>query len=235
MSLSLYILLMGVQGSGKGTQAAFLQNETNIPHISTGDLFRAMKTRTDDLARSIQETMNSGKLISDEQTNAVVKDRLAQQDAANGAILDGYPRTIPQAEWLENHLTEQGKKLNAVILLQLDPYVAFKRTFGRVGAKGEYNIYYNDEGVKSQFVDHDEKAYPPRLDATLSATGEKLLRRPDDASADAILKRIDTFMAETQVLIPHYRHKRLLYEIPAEQPIDVVRFAIKHIVDSVKP
>jgi len=236
MSLSLYILLMGVQGSGKGTQAAFLQNETNIPHVSTGDLFRAMRNRTDDLARSIHETMAAGRLISDQQTNEVVKDRLAQPDAANGAILDGYPRTIPQAEWLENHLSEQGKKLNAVILLQLDPYMAFKRTFGRVGAKGEYNIYYNNEGVEAQFVDlDDKKTFPPRLDATLSATGEKLLRRPDDASADAILKRIDTFMAETQVLIPYYRQKRLLYEIPAEQPIEVVHFAIKHIVDSVKP
>jgi adenylate kinase len=230
--MSLYLLLMGVQGSGKGTQAAFLQQEYGIPHVSTGDLFRAMRTRTDALAVSIQETMAAGKLISDEQTNQVVEERLQKDDAQNGVIFDGYPRTIPQAEWLDGYLAGNGKKLNAVLLLELDLYTAFKRTFGRIG---DYNIYFNSDGIEWQFVNHEDKTlFPPRLEAVVKATGEKLVRRPDDASAHAILKRIDTFIEETAVLIPYYKSRNIVYEIDANQSIETVRTEFKRIVEQVK-
>ncbi|MDX1993792.1 MAG: nucleoside monophosphate kinase [bacterium] len=230
--MSLYILLMGVQGSGKGTQAAFLQQEYGIPHVSTGDLFRAMRTRTDSLAVSIQETMAAGKLISDAQTNQVVEERLQKDDARNGVIFDGYPRTIPQAEWLDQYLASKGAKLNAVLLLQLDLYTAFKRTFGRIG---DYNIYFNSDGIEWQFVNHEDKTlFPPRLEAVVTVTGEKLVRRPDDASAHAILKRIDTFIEETAVLIPYYKSRNIVYEIDANQPIETVRAEFKRIVEQVK-
>lgn len=230
--MSLYILLMGVQGSGKGTQAAFLQQEFNIPHVSTGDLFRAMKTRTDALAVSIQQTMAAGNLVSDEQTNAVVQDRFEQPDAQHGALLDGYPRTVPQAQWLETYLTKNNARLNAVILLHLDLYVAFKRAFGRVGTNGEYNIYYNNAGIDWAFVDHPEKHFPPRLEARLSATQATLLRRPDDANADAILKRIDTYLATTRTLIDYYQERGIVHQVDADQPIDVVRAEIRRIVEA---
>ncbi|GAB4519829.1 MAG: adenylate kinase [Anaerolineae bacterium] len=221
--MGLYLVIMGVQGAGKGTQAAFVKDKYNIPHISTGDLFRAMRAREDELARRVQEIMNAGQLISDEITNEVLRDRLQQPDAANGVILDGYPRNPAQAEWLENYLQERGEKLTAVLLLDLDYYTAFKRAFGRVKSEqtGEtYNIYFNDE-VEAKFVDHAEKAFPPRLEATHTPTGEVLQRRPDD-EAFSVVKRIDIYRETTMPLIDHYRQKGLLVTIDADQPIEKV-------------
>ena len=110
--MGLYLILLGVQGAGKGVQAAWIQERYGIPHVSTGDLFRAMRTREDELAQRIQAIMASGQLISDEITNEVARDRLEQPDAANGAILDGFPRNEVQAEWLTQHLgrTRRGRQ-----------------------------------------------------------------------------------------------------------------------------
>lgn len=231
--MSLYVVLMGVQGAGKGEQAKFIRETFGIPHVSTGDLFRAMKTRTDDLAVRIQEIMASGRLIDDETTNQVVAERLTQADAANGVIFDGYPRTPNQAEWLEQHLAQRGQKVASVLLLELDLFTAFKRAFGRVsGADGKsYNIYYNAEGITFRFEDHPEKGYPPRLVASVTGTGEVLQRRPDDASADAIIKRIDTYLQTTQPLIDHYSGKGLLRKIDADRSIAAVSEEIKSILE----
>ena len=105
--MGLYIILMGVQGAGKGVQASFIREQYGIPHVSTGDLFRAMRTREDELARKIQETMKAGLLISDETTNEVLQDRLEQPDAENGVIFDGYPRNAAQAKWLDDYSRQQ--------------------------------------------------------------------------------------------------------------------------------
>ena len=231
--MSLYLIIMGVQGAGKGTQAAFINKSYGIPHVSTGDLFRAMRTRTDELAQRVQEIMNAGNLISDEITNEVLKDRLEQDDAKGGMILDGYPRNTAQAEWLENYLDDKGKSLAAVILLGLDAYSAFKRAFGRVKSSDgtQYNIYTNNTGLEWEMVKHPEEAYPPRLEAKLTATGEILKRRPDD-EAFGVVKRIDTYLETTMPLIDYYREKGKLVEIDAAQSIDEVSKAIKIVLDS---
>ncbi|MDQ7036427.1 MAG: nucleoside monophosphate kinase [Anaerolineae bacterium] len=147
--MGLYIILMGVQGAGKGVQAGFISETYTIPHVSTGDLFRAMKTREDDLAQRVQAIMAAGKLVDDDTTNEVVADRLAQEDAQNGVILDGYPRNQQQAAFLEKYLAEKGEQVNAVLLLNLDLYTAFKRAFGRVTAPNgdSYNYYYKRDNV----------------------------------------------------------------------------------------
>jgi len=235
--MSLYIILMGVQGAGKGEQAKFIRERYGIPHVSTGDLFRAMKTREDELAKRVQQIMASGNLVDDATTNEVVKDRLSQPDAQGGVIFDGYPRTPNQAAWLENYLAEQGARIDAVLLLELDLYTAFKRAFGRVSsASGKtYNIYFNRDGLRDvKFEDHPEKAYPPRLIAVDDETGETLARRPDDASADAILKRIDTFVATTQPLIDYFDAKNLVKRIPADQSIEAVSAAIEKAIQETK-
>jgi adenylate kinase len=235
--MGLYIILMGVQGAGKGEQARFIRETYQIPHISTGDLFRAMKTREDDLAKRIQQLMAEGKLIDDDTTNEVVKDRLAQPDAANGVILDGYPRTPAQADWLEQHLASKGERVTAVILLELDLFTAFKRAFGRVTSAKTgktYNIYSNSEGIEWQFVDYPEGAqYPPRLRARSLEDGEELQRRPDDASAHAIIKRIDTYVQTTQPLLEYYREKGLLKTVNADQSIPAVSEEIRRLIDSI--
>jgi adenylate kinase len=232
----LYIILMGVQGSGKGVQAAFIRDHYGIPHVSTGDLFRAMKTRTDALAQQIQEIMKSGQLVSDEITNAVVQERLEQPDAANGVILDGYPRSPGQAQWLESYLQSRGESLTAVLLLDLDLYQAFRRAFGRVtSASGEsYNIYSNSDGIEWTFVEDANKQYPPRLEATLKATGEKLIRRADDASAHAIIQRIDTYLQTTQPLIEYFESKKLVRRVDASKPIESVSREIEQVINQTR-
>lgn len=234
--MGLYLLLMGVQGAGKGVQAQFIKDAYNIPQVSTGDLFRALRTRTDDFALKIQEIMKSGNLVSDDDTNAVLLERLQQPDAANGVIFDGYPRNISQAKWLENYLHERGERLAAVLMLDLDLYTAFKRAFGRVTAADgtSYNVYYNNEGVTHKFADHETKEYPPKLVATLTATGEVLNRRADDASADAVLKRIDTYIETTKPLADYYREKGLLRVINADQPIEKVWEDIRSAIEQAK-
>lgn len=232
----LYIILMGVQGAGKGVQAAFIRDHYGIPHVSTGDLFRAMKTRTDPLAQQIQEIMRSGKLVSDEVTNEVVRERLEQDDARGGVILDGYPRSPGQAAWLEQYLQSRGEKLTTVLLLDLDLYQAFRRAFGRVTSiSGEsYNIYTASDAIDWQYVDDPDKQYPPRLEATLKATGEKLIRRPDDASAHAIIKRIDTYLETTQPLIEYFEAKGLVKRVDASKEIEAVSREIEQVIDGLR-
>ncbi|HLU10409.1 MAG TPA: nucleoside monophosphate kinase [Oceanobacillus sp.] len=236
--MGLYIMLMGVQGAGKGEQSKFITETYGIPQISTGDLFRAMKTREDALAKRIQQIMAEGKLIDDDTTNEVVKERLSQPDAANGAIFDGYPRTPAQADWLESFLASKNERLSTVILLNLDLYTAFKRSFGRVKSKTTgktYNIYFNDQGIDWEFVEHPDKAlFPPRLKAVDKETGEELERRPDDANAHAIIKRIDIFTETTQPLIDYYGSKGLLQTVDANQPIAAVSEAIRQLIESVR-
>jgi adenylate kinase len=232
--MSLYLVIMGVQGAGKGTQAAFIRDHYQIPHVSTGDLFRAMRTRQDELARRIQEIMQAGGLIGDETTNEVLQDRLEQPDAADGVVLDGYPRNIQQAQWLDKYLKQRGEKLAAVLLLELDLYTAFKRAYGRVSSASSgqsYNIYYNTDILDVQFIEHPEKEFPPRIAATLRETGEALTRRADDEAA-AVITRIDTYVEATRPLIDHYQQQGLLVQIDADQSIEAVNAAIQNAVDA---
>ncbi|MBC8098048.1 MAG: nucleoside monophosphate kinase [Armatimonadetes bacterium] len=230
--MKLFLLLMGVQGSGKGTQASVLCQAYNLVHVSTGDLFRALRTRDDEFARKIQAIMAAGQLVSDADTNDVLRDHLERTDLKNGVIFDGYPRNIAQADWLASYLAQRGEKLAAVVLLELDLYTAFKRTFGRVSSaddKHSYNIYFNAEGVEHRFVKHETDAFPPRIEATLN--GQPLKRRPDDANAGAILNRIDDFIKTTSPLVPYYEGKGLLAKLDALQPIENVTTQIKAIIE----
>ena len=168
--MSLYVILMGVQGAGKGLQAKLIESHYGIPQVSTGDLFRSMRARSDELARKVQDIMAAGQLVDDDTTNAIVADRLAQADAQHGVILDGYPRNQIQAAFLERHLQAKGARVNAVLLLELDLYVAFKRAFGRVSADdgASYNYYYNADGVDFSWVPAEDSSFPPRLQASLA-------------------------------------------------------------------
>jgi adenylate kinase len=236
--MGLFLILMGVQGAGKGVQAQYIREHYGgIPHVSTGDLFRAMQTRDDDLARRVQQILKEGRLVDDETTCAIVADRLEKPDAANGVIFDGFPRNKDQADWLADFLAGKGKAVTAVVLLELDLYMAFKRAFGRVtsGQNGaSYNIYFRADDIDWEFEDHPEQAYPPRLVATVKATGESLQRRADDANAHAILKRIDTFLESTQPLIDYYDEKGLLRRISADQSVAAVSAAIKAAIEAAK-
>jgi adenylate kinase len=234
--MGLYIILMGVQGAGKGEQAKFIEQKYRIPQVSTGDLFRAMRTREDDLAKRVQAIMAAGNLVDDDTTNEVLVDRLSKPDAANGVILDGYPRSQGQVDFLMNFLKQKGETINAVLLLELDLYVALKRAFGRVkSASGEvYNIYSRSEGLDISLEDDPNKKFPARIVAKLKSTGEVLERRPDDANAAAVIKRIDLYLAETMPLLPIFEKYGILRRVNAEQSIEAVSAEIAKILDSVK-
>jgi adenylate kinase len=234
--MGLYVILMGVQGAGKGVQAGYINGAYDIPHVSTGDMFRAMKGRDDDLARKVQDLMNSGRLVDDATTNEVVADRLSQPDAANGVILDGYPRNNVQAAFLEDYLAQKGEALTCVLQLKLDLYVAFKRAFGRVKAADgtSYNIYYKNQGLTVTTEKDPHGQFPPRIVATLDATGETLQRRNDDADAAAVITRIETYLDTTRPLIERYENKGLLYTVDAGQAIDAVSESIKQIIEQAR-
>ncbi len=233
--MGLYLILLGVQGAGKGVQAAWIQQHYGIPHVSTGDLFRAMRTREDELAQRIQAIMASGQLISDEITNEVVRDRLSQPDAAGGAILDGFPRNEVQAAWLDDYLATRGEAVNAVLLMEIDLYVAFKRAYGRISTEDGariYNLYYQNENIDWQLEEHPERAWPPRVAGSECDTGMPLVRRPDDASADVVIRRIDTYMETSMPLVNWYRERELLRSINAEQSIEDVNAAIQAVIET---
>ena len=157
-------------------------------------------------------------------------------DAANGVILDGFPRNPVQADWLAEHLASKGERVNAVLLLNLDLYTAFKRAFGRITSEtgNLYNLFFDDAEIEWQFEDHPEKSYPPRVVGTEKESGAALVRRPDDANAGAVIKRIDTYLETTMPLVKYYRDKGLVTEIDAEQSIADVSQAIKTVLDRAK-
>ncbi len=230
--MGLYVLLMGVQGAGKGEQSKFIALKYSLPQVSTGDLFRAMKVREDDLAKEVQVIMNAGTLVSDDLTNRIVEERLSLPDAQGGVILDGYPRTTGQADFLADLLAKKGESIHTVFLFELDLYTAFKRAFGRVTHENgqAFNIFFLSKGVDVTVDKHPDEQFPPRIVAKIDETGETLKRRVDDADALSVVKRIDQFVEDTAPLIDYYQAKGLLKRIDASQPIETVSEEIKKIL-----
>lgn len=207
-----YIVLMGVQGAGKGTQAAILQQKLGLLHLSTGDLFRAMKTEDTPLAHRVQDLMAKGELIPDEVTNEMVKERIQKPDAAKGVIFDGYPRNRDQARFLDTLLAQSQQCITAAIILELDREIAIKRTEGRRYSQDKqrvYNIYFN----------------PPQIEGVDDVDGLPLIQRDDD-NREAVERRIDLYFTQTAPLIDYYRERGLLKEIDADQAIDSVAEAV---------
>lgn len=233
--MGLYIILMGVQGAGKGVQADYIKNTYNIPHVSTGDIFRGLQNRSDELAERVKAILKSGKLVDDATTNELVADRLNEADAKNGVILDGYPRNHAQVEFLTNYLAEKGERINSVLLLELDLYIAFKRAFGRVKDEAtdeSFNYYYKQGDVSFEIEESSEKNFPPRLVATRN--GQEIKRRADDADAMSVITRIETYLAETMPIVEYYDDKGVVSRIDANQSIADVSANIKAVLDNAK-
>jgi adenylate kinase len=217
----LYILLMGVQGAGKGTQAAKLVEALGLIHLSTGELFRAMKVQDTPLAREVQTIMNRGDLIPDELTIRIVRERMQAPDAAKGVIFDGFPRTVPQAQALDTLLAEFGGRVNLAVSLELDRQIAFKRLEGRrvctVNEKHIYNVYFN----------------PPKVEGMCDLDGAPLMQRPDD-TPEAVNKRIDTYFSQTAPLLDYYQKAGVLRRLNADQTIEAVSAVLLAAVEASK-
>lgn len=208
-----YLILFGAQGSGKGTQARLLQDELGVPQVATGDLFRMHLGQGTELGQLAKSYMDRGELVPDRVTVAMVEERLAQSDAAQGAILDGFPRNQAQAEALDAMLRQWGAEVGAAIYLKLERDELMKRIMGRRTCKrcqAVYHVMFN----------------PPRVEGVCDQCGGEVIQRADDADEAAIARRLDIYFEQTTPVIEYYRGRKLLREIDGSLNIQKVHQAI---------
>lgn len=198
-------VLVGPPGAGKGTQAQILATELSIPKVSTGDIFRANVSGGTELGKKAKEYMDRGDLVPDEVTNAMVKDRLAQDDAAEGFLLDGFPRNVPQAETLKTMLADLGSKLDAVLELRVDEEEVVKRLSGRRSCPECGRVYH---------VEYDA----PRTAGRCDEDGTELYQREDDRE-ETIRHRLKVYRDQTAPLVEFYEGEGLLATIAATGPV----------------
>ncbi|MGI5349398.1 adenylate kinase [Streptomyces sp. CA-250714] len=196
------IVLVGPPGAGKGTQAAFLAKNLAIPHIATGDLFRANISQGTPLGQKAQEYMRAGQLVPDEVTIGMARSRMEEPDAAAGFLLDGFPRNIAQAQALDGYLDETGQKLDAVLDLEVPEDEVVKRIAGR-------RICRND----SSHVFHVEYS-PATTEGVCDVCGGELYQREDDRE-ETVRKRLEVYHSETEPIIDHYKAQGLVTTISA--------------------
>ena len=201
-------VLLGPPGAGKGTQAVKLVEKYNVPQISTGDIFRKNIKEGTELGKKAQEYTNSGKLVPDELVVDLVKDRLQEDDCKNGYLLDGFPRTIYQAEELDKFLEEQGQKLDAVINFVIEGDVLIERLTGRRICKACGTGYH----IKNK---------PPKVEGVCDMCGGELEQRKDDTEETAV-KRIAIYEESTAPLIEYYEKRGVLKNFDAGQDPDKV-------------
>jgi adenylate kinase len=203
------IVLLGAPGSGKGTQSQLLVKAYGVPHISTGDLLREARAKGTELGRRAKAAMDAGKLVDDATVLGMIRERLSRPDAVNGFILDGFPRNLAQAEALRRMLADIGKPLEAVVLLNLDLKILFKRLTGRricETCNQVFNIYTSAPGMLSEKC--GDKPH-------------RLIQREDDKE-EVIGKRLDVYEAQTKPLINHYREAGLLRVVDADADMNTV-------------
>ncbi|WFA07636.1 adenylate kinase [Tissierella sp. Yu-01] len=200
------LVLLGPPGAGKGTQASAIVKKYNIPHISTGDIFRANIKEGTELGKKAKEYMDKGLLVPDELVVSIVKDRLTKDDCTNGFLLDGFPRTVNQAEALDTELSSMGLKLNKVINIDADSKILIERAIGRRICKecgATYHIKFN----------------PPKVEGKCDKENSPLFQRDDDVE-ETVATRINVYFEQTQPLIDYYQQKGLILNIDGTKPID---------------
>ena len=202
------IVLLGPPGAGKGTQARRLEEHLGLPIIATGDIFREHVSQDSELGREARSYMDNGELVPDDIVVRMVLDRLSQPDALNGFILDGFPRTVPQAQALENALAEEGRPLSAALKFNIDDEVAVKRLANRWTCSNCRRIY------NAEFK-------PPRTQGECDVCGGVLIRRDDDDEV-TVRRRLDVYRKETEPLEFYFWERGLLREIDAEGSADDV-------------
>ncbi len=202
----MYIIMLGAPGSGKGTTAKVLAKEANLPHISTGDMFREQIKKDTELGKLANTYISKGQLVPDEVTIDIVKDRLSWEDSKNGVILDGFPRTLEQAKALDEILMEQGKKVNVVPELIVPDDVIIDRILNRATCSNkECGAIYNT------------KFRPPKVEGICDICGSALVIRTDD-NEQTIKSRLEVYRKNAKDLIDYYQEKGVLFKIEPEDP-----------------
>lgn len=206
------LVLMGAPGAGKGTQADAMAKKLFVPHISTGDIFRAAMKAGTEMGKLAEKYISQGQLVPDEVTLGIVTDRLQEADCKDGFILDGFPRTIAQADGLQEYLTSVDKPLDSVINIDVDLNSLVSRLTGRRVCKNcgaSFHLMYN----------------PPAKDGVCDECGGELYQRKDD-SEDTIKNRLDVYLQSSKPLIEYYAEKDLLTEVDGNQAINEVLTSI---------
>ncbi|MBQ7476923.1 MAG: adenylate kinase [Selenomonadaceae bacterium] len=214
------ILLMGPPGAGKGTQAVKLVEKFSIPQISTGDMFRAAVKEGTELGKKAKACMEAGTLVPDEVTVGIVRERLAKEDCKNGFILDGFPRTVEQAEELQKILEELGMSLTKVLNIHVPAEHLIERAVGRRICKtcgATYHVKFN----------------PPKSDKVCDNCGGQLYQRADD-NEETMKKRLSVYEESTRPLIDYYKKVGVYAEIDGRQPIENVTEELVNVLYSVK-
>jgi adenylate kinase len=197
------IILLGPPGAGKGTQAKMLVDEFGIPHISTGDMFRAAISQGTELGIKAKAFMDSGQLVPDEVTVGIVRERLAVKDCDSGFLLDGFPRTVPQAQALKKIIDNLGFKLDAAINIEVDSEAIIARMVGRRVCRqcgATYNIQFN----------------APREAGKCDQCGGELYQRSDD-SEDTVANRLRVYAEQTEPLLAYYQQQGVVFTINGNQ------------------
>lgn len=212
------IIMLGAPGAGKGTQAKMLADKYDIPHISTGDIFRANIKNGTELGTKAKEYMDKGLLVPDELTCDLVVDRIKQDDCAKGYILDGFPRTIPQAECLDNALSAMNDKIDYAVNVDVPDENIIKRMSGRracVGCGATYHIVYN----------------PTKEEGICDRCGKELILRDDD-KPETVENRLKVYHEQTQPLIDYYNNKGVLQEVDGTKDMQEVFDAIVAVLEA---
>ncbi len=197
--IQLRLILLGPPGAGKGTQASAIVEKFNIPHISTGDIFRANIKEKTELGKKVEEYMNKGLLVPDELVVSIVKDRLTKDDCKKGFLLDGFPRTVVQAEALDEELKNMSLKIDKVINIEANKEVLIERIIGRRICKDCGATYH-------------VKFSPPKQEGICDKCGGELYQREDD-KIETVVKRIEVYAEQTKPLIDYYAEKGLLLNV----------------------
>ena len=210
------IIMLGAPGAGKGTQAKMIAEKYSIPHVSTGDIFRANIKNNTELGKQAKAYMDKGELVPDELTVKILLDRVAQEDCKNGYVLDGFPRTIPQAEVLDEALTKLGESIDYAINVDVPDENIVKRMSGRRACVTCGATYH---------IEH----VPPKKEGICDACGSELILRDDD-KPETVLNRLNVYHAQTQPLIDFYTAKGVLKDVDGTQDMMDVFGAITNIL-----
>ena len=213
------IVLLGPPGAGKGTQAKSISNRYSIPHISTGDIFRKNISEETPLGIEAKTYIDNGKLVPDEVTINMVKDRLTWEDCKNGYLLDGFPRTVAQAEALEGFLADRNEKLDTALSIEVPSSFILERMTGRrvcPSCGASYHVKFN----------------PPTKDGVCDVCGSDIVQRKDDTE-ETVSERLEVYERQTQPLIDFYNNKNLLSTVDGTKAINEVFESICSILGSV--